>query len=229
MNSRRVISPQWVVFFGVITCIILLPLRMPAVSTTVLFDGSIPLNNLNETGYNDTAYGQRIAEDFSFTSPVIVSQISFLGGYYPTRTPLTDAFKLTIYNNDASRNLPNPSSIVVQINLGDFGRTDTGVDSEGIDVYSYRTSFSGVTFAANTFYWLTIVNDTSNDFNDGWVWAGNRDVGVFGRSYDGGLSWYDKPSGSYSFVLEGVIVPEPTTAAMLMFAGAYLAKTRLRR
>ena len=153
----------------------------------ILFDGSVNPIDVNDIGFNDLdAGGQRIAEDFSFIGSVIVESITFLGGYFPTNTPETDSFTLTIYNDKMG--LPDPLSIVAQIDLGNFGRTDTGVDVFGIDLYSYTASFAGLILSGDTPYWLTIVNDTSGDTNDDWVWAGDPNVGIWGRSFNGLLN-----------------------------------------
>ena len=174
----------------------------------ILFDGSIAPGNVDDLGSNDpdAPVGQRIAEDFSFPVPVIVSSITFLGGYFPSSTPNTDSFTLTIYND--SMGLPDPLSIVTRIDLGNFGRTDTGADYGAIDLYTYTASFAGVSLSGGTRYWLTIVNDTTADTDDDWAWAGKHQVGNWARSFDGGLTWLDTPAGSFSFLLGGTAVGE---------------------
>ena len=48
---------------------------------SILFDGSIAPSDVTNIGFNDPdAGGQRIAEDFSFSGPVTVTSIMFLGG-----------------------------------------------------------------------------------------------------------------------------------------------------
>lgn len=160
---------------------------------------------MDDLGYNDPdASGQggtqRLAEDFSFPVSVIVSKITFLGGYYRDNTPLTDSFTLTIYND--SSGLPDPSAIVAQIDLVDVSRTDTGTNYGTLDIYEYTASFENVHLSANTVYWLLIVNDTSNDANDNWVWAGTHEGGIVARSIDSGTTWSRTFTGSFSFFLE---------------------------
>ena len=168
---------------------------------TILFDGSIAPSDVDNIGFNDPdAGGQRLAEDFSFPGPVTVTSITFLGGYFPASTPETDSFTLTIYNDNMGR--PDPLSIVAQIDLENVVRTDTGTDALGIDLFTYTANFAGVSLSGGTRYWLTIVNDTTSDLDDDWVWAAKNSVGIFGRSFDGGLTW-DTPPGSLSFVLKG--------------------------
>lgn len=170
----------------------------------ILFDGSIAPGDVNDLGANDPdAGGQRLAEDFSFPDPVIVTSITFLGGYFPTSTPQTDSFTLTIYNDNMG--LPDPLSIVTQIDLANVDRTDTGTDVFGIDLYTYTASFAGVSLSGGTRYWLTIVNNTTGDTDDNWVWAGKHEVGNFARSFNGGVTWFDTPAGSFSFLLRGTV------------------------
>jgi hypothetical protein len=192
----------------------------------LVYDRSIAPSSVNDIGYNNTGSGQRIAEKFSFSSALYLNNITFLGGYFPDNTPGVDSFTLTIYNNDSVRNLPNSSSIVAQINLGDFGRVDTGVFVLGTELYQYTTSFAAVPIAANSTYWFTIVNNT---INDDWVWAGNRSVGIWGRSFDGGASWFDAPAGSFSFSLEGTTtIPEPPSVTVAALACLLLGIIRQR-
>jgi hypothetical protein len=110
--------------------------------------------------------------------------------------------------------LPDPLSIVTRIDLGDSDRTDTGTDGLGIDLYTYTASFAGVSLTGDTRYWLTIVNHTTDDTNDDWVWAGKHEVGNFAISGDGGLTWLDTPAGSFSFLLGGTAVPEPSVVVV---------------
>lgn len=202
MMKKQLLNSRVMVVIGFITFFTTFPAE-----AVLLFDGSVTLSKVNDLGFNDLdAGGQLIAEDFSFTEPVIVNTITFHGGYYPTNTPKTDLFTLTVYNDDMG--LPDPSSVITQIGLGDFGRIKTGLTATGIDLYSYTVSFASLPLFDNTNYWLTIVNNTMSDTDDDWVWAGDRTVGTFGRSFDGGGTWFDSPTGSFSFILEGT-VPEP--------------------
>lgn len=180
----------------------------------VLFDGSIAPTAVTDIGFNDpSAGGQRIAEDFRLTGPATVTGLTFLGGYFASNTPPADSFRLTVYADSAG--LPDPAAVVAQIDLGDFGRTATGTNTFGIDLYTYSASFPGVSVAGDTRYWFTIVNDTAGDPDDDWVWAGDNAIGNYARSFNGGLTWADTPVGSFSFVLTGTPVPEPSTSALI--------------
>jgi hypothetical protein len=185
----------------------------------VLFDGAVAPGAVNDIGFNDpSAGGQRLAEDFQLTGPATATGLRFLGGYFPANTPQVDSFRLTIYADSAG--LPNPASIVAQIDLSNVGRTATGTSVFGIDLYEYTANFAGVSILGNTPYWFTIVNDTTPDPNDDWVWAGNNSTGVFARSFNGGITWVDTQVGMFSFVLTGTPVPEPSAFAL---GGAALA------
>jgi hypothetical protein len=207
---------------------LLLGLAPAMKADVVLFDGSVAPSAVNDIGFNDSsAGGQRIAEDFRLTAPAVARGLTFLGGYFPSNTPQADAFRLTVYADAAG--LPDSSNVVAQIDLGNFGRTATGTSVFGIDLYTYTASFPGVNLAGDTRYWFTIVNDTTPDPNDDWVWAGDNTVGVWGRSFNGGVTWADTPVGSYSFVLTGTPVPEPSSLALGGVALAGAAGRRWRR
>jgi len=185
----------------------------------ILFDGSIAPGDLNDIGANDSdAGGQRLAEDFSFPEAVVVSSITFLGGYFPASTPQTDSFTLTIYNDNLG--LPDPLSIVTQINLANVDRTDTGTDLLGIDLYTFTASFDPVSLSGGTRYWLTIVNNTTSDTDDIWVWAGKHEIGVFARSFTSGVTWFDTPAGAFSFLLRGALdeCPNSDVSATVVIA-----------
>ena len=60
--------------------------------TSILFDGSIAPVNVTIGDMNDATFCcWRSAEDFSFPGPVIVSGITFLGGYNPDVPPNADS------------------------------------------------------------------------------------------------------------------------------------------
>jgi hypothetical protein len=196
---------------------------------TQLFNGSILPSNVNDLGYNDAGLDFRIAENFSFSSPVILNQITFLGGYYSSGTPLTDSFTLTIYNHNAALNVPNPSSVIAQSLLADIDRVDTGVSTaHGNRLYQYTATFTDLPLSSGTTYWLSIVNDTSNDPDDDWVWAGRHQTGIFfGRSFDDGHNW-DASPGSFSFSLAGAVVPEPSSFSLTVLGCLFLMFFRKR-
>jgi hypothetical protein len=167
----------------------------------VLFNGAIPPGEIDDIGFNDPdAGGQRLAEDFQVGSVSIMTGVTFLGGYYPTSTPGTDLFTLTILGD--ALGLPDPSDIIAEIPI-EADRTDTGVNAQGIRLYSYESQFPGVQLDASTPYWFMIVNDTSSDPNDDWVWAGRHAGGIYARSFDGGETWFDTPEGGFSFQVLG--------------------------
>ncbi|MDM7915780.1 MAG: hypothetical protein ACE15D_17670 [Candidatus Eisenbacteria bacterium] len=173
---------------------------MPALAD-VLFDGSFPLEQVDDIGFNDPdAGGQRLAEDFQVTSLSTMTGVRFVGGYYPSNTPQDDSFTLTILGDAAG--LPDPSNVIAELPLT-VERNDTGVFALGVRLYSYAAQFSGVPLEGNTPYWFLIVNDTSNDPNDDWVWAGGHQGGVYARSFDGGLSWVDTVAGNFDFQVLG--------------------------
>lgn len=208
MNAfTRLVFPTRIAALAVIIGIGLIFVGSGTSHASILFDGSFDYfdrSRQQDIAFNDLdVCCQRIAEDFSFTSPVIVEGITFRGGYYPTNTPETDSFILTIYNDN--RGLPDPGSIVALIVLEDIDRTFTGQNIL-TDVYHLTASFAGVPLSANTLYWLTIVADTASDTNDDWVWIGLHGAGRSAGSRDGGVSWHADDSQERWFQLEGRVI-----------------------
>ena len=47
-----------------------------------------------------------------------------------------------------------------------MGRTDTGIDVSNFDIYEFQANFAGIALAANTDYWIQVINDTTNEVDD---------------------------------------------------------------
>jgi hypothetical protein len=190
--------------------LLILILSTQVAQATLLFDGSTNPTDVNDLGFNDMDYpDQLIAEDFTFSNDALMNSITFLGSYYEADTPETDFFTLTVYHDLLG--LPDSTSVVSEIVLGDLERTYTGVNFfTGQKLYTYTADFSALNLLANTNYWITVVNDTSTDSDDDWAWAGDSTNGIYGRSFDSGASWSDTLAGSFSFSIEGIVVPEPS-------------------
>jgi hypothetical protein len=201
-------------------------LAVPAWAETLVFDHSFAPNAINYGSYSDRETPYRVADLFSFSSAGWLNTVSFLGAYAPNSTPQTDSFTLTIYNMSKFRPIPDSASVVAQVALTNVGRFDTGTDISGNRLFQYTANFTTIPVAANKNYWLTIVNNTTSDPNDNWVWAGNRNFGNSCSSTNGGASWYGPIMGSHSFRLEGVAVPEPASVCMCILGGLLLVSTR---
>jgi hypothetical protein len=214
------------------------------VVAAVLFDG-IPSNHVEneDLAFNDLDAGnQRLADDFILSTTAIVESISFLGVYYPSNTPNADnedSFTITIYND--SMGLLDSTSIVTQFAPINLTRIDTeknwGGTNLSFDIYHYRAITPSLTLFPNMRYWLAIVNNTANDLNDDWAWVGNRELGNYSLSFNGGITWFNTPSGNYYFSIEGrplteeKIIPESTfTLGLLVFGalGAAFLKPNFR-
>ena len=109
-------------------------------------------------------------------------------------------------------------------------RVDTGNNAAGSDIFAYDVNISPVTLAANTTFWLSIFNNTSNDTNDNWFW-GMVDLAGNGATRDGlGLAWSPSVGNNgYQFQLTGVPLPEPSALALLGLGFIAIALLNRRR
>ena len=131
---------------------------------------------------------QRVALPFSVDRQTYLDTVSFLGLYQPAGTPLADDFTVTIYGDDTvDPGAPDPGNILRAANVGDVGRSDTGYNIGGREVYAYQADLNGVLLAAGTTYHVAVTNN-SGDGDDAWAWTGIGS-GVFAASFDSGNTW----------------------------------------
>jgi hypothetical protein len=129
-----------------------------------------------------TAEGGSAASDFDFPSqvtddfilfsglPTRVGRIDWWGQYVNNNTPTApDDFTIRVFNDSPEG---TPLSVpFVERRVGHVGRSNAGPFSHGFDTYAYSASFEPIILAPDTWYWLSIVNDTSGDANDDWFWS----------------------------------------------------------
>jgi hypothetical protein len=97
-----------------------------------------------------------------------------------------------------------------------------------VRIFAYDVNIAPVALAPGTTFWLSIVNDTSNDPNDNWFW-GIRDASGNGAVRDApGGPWTTLGAG-YEFQLTGQAVSEPPTLPVLALAVTALGLSNRRR
>lgn len=155
---------------------------------TVIFDQTVDLTVVSGSisDFNSGNEGQQRAEDFRLNAGASTITDVNWWGVYATDTPGTDNFTIRIFADVSGAPEIDPLN---EFAVGAVNRVDTGVDF----VFAYSVDIAPLTLAANTTYWLSIVNDTTVVDIDDWGWATN-DFGIFrGSSFrrEDGQAWSD--------------------------------------
>ena len=154
------------------------------------------------------------ADDFQLQAGAnTITDVHWWGAYSGSNTPTEpDDFTIRIFADIAG--LPTVTPLF-EFTVGDVERFDTGVDVQVFDVYAYSADIAPLALAAETTYWLSIVNDTAADLGDSWFWSINNTGSSAGRGADG-QDWFSQ-SVSFGFQLtndRATAVPEPATMAL---------------
>jgi PEP-CTERM motif len=196
-----------------------------AANAAVIFDNGITANNGFISDPDFVGTPKLSADDFRLIPGAnVITDVHWTGLYAFSNTPLADNFTIQLFNDAGGVPATNPFlSLPVSPS-----RVDTGRNAAGSDIFAYDVNISPVTLAANTTFWLSIFNNTSNDPNDNWFW-GIVDNAGNGAVRDGlGLAWSPFING-YEFQLTGVRVPEPSALALLALGVIALALLNRRR
>lgn len=197
------------IFAATLACAALLA-GLPAQADIIYNNGSYA-SNFN-TFPSDAGFTQ--ADNFVLQPDSnVITDIHWWGVYaFGDSPPSTDDFTIVIYEDNAG--LPG-ASIVLNLNVGDVGRTDTGDDTSGsaLDIYAYYVDISPVALTAGSTYWLSIVNDTSADTNDNWYWMQSLSGGT-GANNNNGTGWFPTTSNAF-YLTDDTVVPEPASLTLL--------------
>lgn len=197
-----------------------------AANAAVIFDNGITATNGFISDLDFTGTPKLSADDFRLLPGAnVITDVHWTGLYAFSNTPLADNFTIQLFNDAGGVPATNPFlSLPVSPS-----RVDTGKNTSfGSDIFAYDVNISPVTLAANTTFWLSIFNNTSNDTNDNWFW-GIVDAAGNGAIRDGlGLPWSTFING-YEFQLTGVRVPEASALALLALGFIALVLLNCRR
>ena len=187
------------------------------------YSTSFDVDNWGISTYSDrdpNGDGKRthIADDFTLPGTALVTTVRWTGLYISSNTaPSTDDFRVQFRSHDYSTGLPsqNSSSPVLLPDKLDYHAGDavnrTLVFNIGVDVFDYSVTLNpGVVLPGGTTFWLSVVNNTTNDPDDNWRWAGNKNSGNM-RTF---LYFFEPPAWFYlgspgaHFQIEGELLPD---------------------
>ncbi len=207
----------------------------PAQAVTI-FDNGAP--DLLGGLFSDFDQPQQAADDFQLQAGAsTITDVHWYGLYaFDNTPPALDNFRIRIFGDNGGVPLANFLHEVLVGNA--VNRTATANQVFGFDVFSYDVLFTSTPIVLNplTTYWLSIVNDTSNE-NDVWVWASSSVVGgnAAFRVAGDGTPWLTDQDGrdlAFSLTNDGLPnnpIPEPSTMLLLGTGLAGIVAWRARK
>ena len=193
---------------------VLLAWAIPATADVIFDNGTTPSNSF----VSDTDFPRFVADDFSLAPGAnVITGVNWRGLYFPANTPTQpDNFTLQFFADVGGSPAVTP---LLSLLIGNPGRTDTGMDLTGSDLFAYSASVAPIVLAPGTVFWLSIFNNTAADSDDNWFWAMQD---ALGNSFERGNPadpWVPQvpPVGNrQDFQLTGPIaIPEPSGLGLL--------------
>lgn len=196
---------------------VLAPRVLPAVTAPVVFDGGAPtLDNAydNDIGFNQ----ERAMSGFMLKADSTVTSVRVWGTYLRRFKAANDSFTIKFYDRGASPldwtwpSFPAAGALISTFMPSSVTRTATGRASFGVpnSEFMYDLGFSGITLKSNTLYYVSVVNNTQEEW--GWESAAVQNYPSWGAwSQDGGATF---PGGSAELAFqlrEGPIAPPTPT------------------
>lgn len=221
MNFNKLINLIGIISTGFILTTI-------SVSAATIFDNGTQLAGQGSSSDPSASAPFIWADDFSLMNPnTTIRSIHWRGRYSGTDNAPTvdDVFTLRIYSDSTG-----PNTELHEFTIGNMvNRTDTGLDIGAADIFDYSANITATTLTAGTTYWLSIINDTTADADDDWVWIFANNVNTAGNnaysSTNDGSSWTQltSPTVAYSFRLDDAAVSAVPVPAAVWLMGSALA------
>jgi len=200
----------------------------PATALVIYDNGTTPSNSF----VSDTDFPLFVADDFSLAPGAnVITGVQWTGLYFPSNTPTQpDNFTIQFFADVGGSPVVTP---FLSLSIGNPGRTDTGIDLTGSDLFAYSANVAPITLAPNTVFWLSIFNNTSADTDDNWFWGMQDALGNShgrGNPADPWLPQVQPPVGNrQDFQLTGPAIPEPSVLALLTIGVIGLLGCRRKR
>ena len=208
---------------------IMLAWAIPAAAAVIYDNGTTPSNSF----VSDTDFPLFVADDFSLAPGAnVITGVQWTGLYFPSNTPTQpDNFTIQFFADVGGSPAVTP---FLSLSVGNLGRTDTGIDITGSDLFAYSANVAPIALAPNTVFWLSIFNNTSADTDDNWFWGMQDALGNShgrGNPADPWLPQVQPPVGNrQDFQLTGPIdIPEPSVLALLAIGVIGLLGSRRKR
>ncbi|WP_425396619.1 hypothetical protein [Aeoliella sp.] len=177
--------------------------------------------------YSDLSFGSIYADDFQLPQGEnIIRDVHWYGGYNG-QTPDTSEFELRIYTHEGDRPAMDDYQ-VLSVVAGPVSVEQPGT-SPARPLYRYSVAVDPFEATPGTQYWLSII-ETSPD--SAWLWArsdGGNDISAW-RPIEQGEPWrlVSGPEADVAISLtdDGVIVPEPSSLALVAAIGLLVVAAR---
>jgi hypothetical protein len=162
---------------------------------------------------SDTDFPLFVADDFTLAAGAnVITDIHWTGLDAFSNTPQLDNFTIQLFANVAGSPAVAP---FLSLAIGNPGRTDTGLNVAGSDLFAYSVNVAPILLAAGTPFWISIFNNTSADTDDNWFWGMQDAAGNSFMRNSPAVAWSTQ-GNRQDFQLTGPTdVSEPSALALL--------------